>query len=77
MLGALAAVIGLASGICLSVVLTGVINRAFFGWTIHLAFPWRTLLFTPVWILVAAVVAGIIPAWRASRLAVADNLRDE
>ena len=77
MLGALAAVIGLASGICLSLVLTGVINRAFFGWTIHLAFPWRTLLFTPVWILVAAVVAGIVPAWRASRMALADNLRDE
>ena len=41
MLGALAAVVGTVSGICLSVVLTGVINRAFFGWTIHLAFPWR------------------------------------
>jgi putative ABC transport system permease protein len=77
MLGALAAVIGLASGICLSLVLTGVINRAFFGWTIHLAFPWRTLLFTPVWILAAAILAGIIPAWRASRMALADNLRDE
>jgi putative ABC transport system permease protein len=77
MLGALAAIIGLASGICLSLVLTGVINRAFFGWTIHLAFPWRTLLFTPVWILAAAIVAGIVPAWRASRMALADNLRDE
>jgi putative ABC transport system permease protein len=77
MLGVLAAVVGLASGICLSLVLTGVINRAFFGWTIHLAFPWRTLLFTPVWILAAAIVAGIIPAWRASRMAFADNLRDE
>jgi putative ABC transport system permease protein len=77
MLGALAAIIGVASGICLSLVLTGVINRAFFGWTIHLAFPWRTLFFTPVWILVAAIVAGIVPAWRASRMALADSLRDE
>jgi putative ABC transport system permease protein len=77
MLGALAAIVGVASGICLSLVLTGVINRAFFGWTIHLAFPWRTLLFTPVWILAAAILAGIVPAWRASRMALADNLRDE
>jgi putative ABC transport system permease protein len=77
MLGLLAVVVGLASGICLAVVLTGVINRAFFGWTIHLAFPWRTLLFTPIWILAAAVLAGIIPAWRAGRMALADNLRDE
>ena len=77
MLGVLAAVVGMVSGICLSLVLTGVINRAFFGWTIHLAFPWRSLWFTPVWILAAAVVAGIVPAWRASRMVLADNLRSE
>jgi putative ABC transport system permease protein len=77
MLGTLAALVGVVSGICLALVLTGVINRAFFGWTIHLAFPWRTLSFTPIWILAAAILAGVIPAWRASRMALADNLRDE
>ena len=77
MLGLLAAVVGLISGLCLSAVLTGVINRVFFGWTIHLAFPWRSLVWTPAWILAAAVIAGIIPAWRASRMELADNLRDE
>ena len=77
MLGALAAALGLASGLCLAVVLTGVINRAFFGWTIHLAFPWSTLAFTPVWILAAALIAGVVPAWRASRMVLADNLRNE
>ncbi len=77
MLGFLATVVGMVSGICLSLVLTGVINRAFFGWTIHLAFPWRSLWFTPVWILAAALIAGIIPAWRASRMVLADNLRNE
>jgi putative ABC transport system permease protein len=77
MLGALGAAVGILSGICLSMVLTGVINRAFFGWTIHLAFPWRTLALTPVWILTAAIVAGLLPAWRASRMTLADNLRSE
>jgi putative ABC transport system permease protein len=77
MLGVLAALIGTASGICLSMVLTGVINRAFFGWTIRLAFPWSSLLFTPIWILAAALIAGIVPAWRAGRMALADNLRSE
>src|SRR5688572_13082375 len=77
MLGFLATVVGMVSGVCLSLVLTGVINRAFFGWTIHLAFPWRSLWFTPLWILAAAVVAGIIPAWRASQMNLADNLRNE
>jgi len=77
MLGLLAAAVGLISGLCLALVLTGVMNRVFFGWTIHLAFPWRSLAWTPVWILAAAVIAGIIPAWRASRMELADNLRDE
>lgn len=77
MLGALAGAMGLISGLGLALVLTGVINRAFFGWTIHLAFPWRTLWFTPLWILAAALFAGIIPAWRAGRMALADNLRNE
>jgi putative ABC transport system permease protein len=77
MIGVLAALIGLASGICLSLVLTGVINRAFFGWTIRLAFPWRSLAVTPLWIVAAALVAGIVPAWRAGRMILAENLRNE
>ena len=77
MLGLLAALVGLASGICLSIVLTGVINRAFFGWTIQLAFPWDTLALTPAWIVAAAVAAGILPAWRAGRLNVSEALRSE
>jgi len=77
MLGVLAAAIGVASGLCLSLVLTGVINRAFFGWTIQLAFPWRSLALTPFWIFAAAVVAGILPAWRAGRLVLAESLRSE
>jgi putative ABC transport system permease protein len=77
MIGLLASVLGLASGLCLSLVLTGVINRAFFGWTIQLAFPWWSLLWTPVWITVAAVAAGWIPSWRAGRLDIAEALRSE
>ena len=77
MLGALAAIVGTVSGVCLSLVLTGVINRAFFGWTIHLAFPWRSLSLTPVWIIAAAVLAGILPSWRAGRMVLAESLRDE
>jgi putative ABC transport system permease protein len=76
-IGALAAVVGIASGICLSLVLTGVINRAFFGWTIRLAFPWMSLLLTPTWIIAAAIAAAVVPAWRASRLVPAEALRSE
>ena len=76
-IGLLAAVVGLASGICLSIVLTGVINRAFFGWTIQLAFPWSSLALTPLWIIAAAVLAGVIPAWRVGQLVVAEAVREE
>jgi putative ABC transport system permease protein len=77
MIGVLAALVGLASGICLSLVLTGVINRAFFGWTIRLAFPWGSLVVTPLWIIAAALAAGIVPAWRAGRMVLAEGLRSE
>jgi putative ABC transport system permease protein len=77
MIGVLASVLGISAGLCLSLVLTGVINRAFFGWTIQLAFPWGSLAWTPVWIIAAAVAAGWIPAWRASRLNVAEAVRSE
>ncbi|MBA2622264.1 MAG: FtsX-like permease family protein, partial [Chthoniobacterales bacterium] len=77
MIGMLAALIGLASGLCLSLVLTGVINRAFFGWTIQMAFPWGSLALTPLWIISAALAAGVWPAWRAGRLVLAETLRDE
>ena len=77
MIGVLAAFVGLASGICLSLVLTGVINRAFFGWTVRLAFPWGSLAVTPLWIIAAALLAGIVPAWRAGRMVLAESLRSE
>jgi putative ABC transport system permease protein len=77
MIGVLASALGGASGLCLSLVLTGVINRAFFGWTIQLAFPWASLAWTPVWIITAAVAAGWIPAWRAGRLNIAEAVRSE
>ena len=61
-------------GLCLSLVLTGVINRAFFGWTIQLAIPWVSLALTPLWIIAAAIVAGLFPAWRAGRMMLAEAI---
>ena len=77
MIGLLASVLGVVSGLCLALVLTGVINRAYFGWTIRLAFPWFALAWTPIWITAAAIAAGWIPAWRAGRLSIAEAVRSE
>ncbi len=77
LIGLAASVLGVIAGIALSVVLTVVINRAFFGWTIPLAFPWASLLATPLWIVPAALAAGWIPAARAARRPIAEAVRSE
>lgn len=72
-----ASILGIASGIMLSVILTEVVNRAFFGWTIKLQIPIAMVAITPVWILIAAVLAAVLPSIRASRLNLAEALREE
>jgi ABC-type lipoprotein release transport system permease subunit len=39
--------------------------------------PWRALLSTPFWIVAAALIASWYPAWRGSRTAIAETLREE
>ncbi len=76
-LAAVAALAGLIAGIGLAAVLTGVINRAFFGWTIDWAVPWGILLQTPLWIALSAFVAALWPALRAARASLTRALREE
>jgi len=66
--GLLAGMVGLLSGSTLALVLTYVINKAFFGWTVTLAYPWIFLAWTPVWVIAAALAASLWPAWRAATL---------
>lgn len=77
MLGAIATLLGIASGLLLAMVLTWVVNPAFFGWTITLHLPWSSLIATPLWIIPAALLAAWYPAWRASRTAIATSVREE
>lgn len=77
LIGTLASLLGMVSGLVLSLVLTYVINKAFFGWTIQFSVPWLTVLATPAWILAAALVAGWLPALRAGRVAIASAIRAE
>jgi putative ABC transport system permease protein len=75
LVGIVAVLLGTITGIALSVVLTEVINRAFFGWTIPLQIPWDQLLWTPVWLLPAAVLASLLPATQSSRRNIIDTVR--
>ncbi len=77
MIGAVATGLGLAAGLLLAMVLTWVVNPAFFGWTIAFHLPWASLLATPLWIIPAAVLAAWHPAWRASQTAIAPAVREE
>jgi len=76
-LGLVASVVGLFSGIGLALVLTFVINRAFFGWTIDLSIPWWELAALPLWMVSTALLAGVFPSLRASDVAPAEALRME
>ena len=76
-LGLIASGVGLISGIGLALVLTFVINRVFFGWTIDLSIPWWELVALPFWMTATALVAGVFPAFRAAEVSPAEALRME
>jgi putative ABC transport system permease protein len=75
LVGIAALLLGVATGGALSVVLIEVINKAFFGWTIPLQIPWAQILVTPIWLLSAAALAGLLPANQASRGKIIDFIR--
>lgn len=76
-IGLHSALAGLACGGVLAVALAQVVNRAFFGWTIDMALPWRELLLLPLWVCALAMAAALAPARRAARVPVAESVREE
>jgi putative ABC transport system permease protein len=77
LLAAVASLLGIAAGMCLAMVLTWVVNKSFFGWTIELQWPWLLISTTPLWIIAAAMLAALAPAWQAGRVDIAAALREE
>lgn len=77
LIGIASALCGLASGVVLAMVLTWVVNKAFFGWSIALSYPVLALLPTPLWIIAVAVLAALYPAWRAAQTPPAAAIRFE
>jgi putative ABC transport system permease protein len=77
LIGLFASLVGTACGAVMAMILTWVINKAFFGWTIELRYPLDVLAGTPFWIIPAAIAAAWLPARRASRIPPAQALRFE
>jgi putative ABC transport system permease protein len=76
-MGTLANVLGALSGVALSLILIYVINKQSFGWTIQFTFPVRLIADYAALTLAASLAAGCLPAWRASRLPIAEAVRYE
>jgi putative ABC transport system permease protein len=76
-MGVLAVALGLLGGAALAAILVFAINRAYFGWTIQLAWPWGPVLRQVATILGAAVVASLYPALAASRVPATELSRDD
>jgi putative ABC transport system permease protein len=77
LMGTVAGLLALPTGIVLAVILVYIINRRSFGWT--LALQAEPAVFVQALLLAvgAAVLAGIYPAIRLSRMETADALRSE
>ena len=69
-------VLGAAGGAGLALALVEIINPAWFGWTLGLHWPLRTLAGQALLLLAAAVLAGFYPAVRASVTPATELARD-
>lgn len=77
LIGAAASLLGILTGFALALVLTWVVNPAFFGWTIHLHIPTMAIATTPLWVITATVLAAWWPAWRGAIEPIATAVREE
>ncbi|HEY3099308.1 MAG TPA: ABC transporter permease [Methylomirabilota bacterium] len=76
-IGLLAGVLAVPSGLLLAAVLVFVINRRSFGWTMSIDPSPAILLQGVALSLLAALLAGLYPAWRMASAPPAEALRDE
>jgi putative ABC transport system permease protein len=77
LMGLLAGVLAVPGGLLLAGILVFVINRRSFGWTMPIDLSPAILLQGVALSVLAAVLAGLYPAWRMARALPADSLRDE
>lgn len=77
LMGLTAGLLALPVGVLVATVLVYVINRRSFGWTLQMIITPRILVQAVILALVAALLAGIYPAFRMGRTAPAMALREE
>lgn len=77
LMGSVAGLLALPTGYALAVILIYIINRRSFGWTLQMEvelLPFLQAMFVAI---VAALIAGIYPAYRMSRMAASQAMSSE
>jgi putative ABC transport system permease protein len=77
LMGAVAGALAVPMGLALSAVMIFVINKRSFGWTLDMEIGPLVLIQALALALVAALLAGVYPAWRMARTSPAVALRGE
>ena len=77
LIGLCSSIVGTAAGCCLALVLTFVINKVFFGWSITLGYPVVSILVIPLWVIPTALLASLWPAYLAGKILPARAVRFE
>jgi putative ABC transport system permease protein len=77
LLGLIAGLLAVPTGLLLAVVMIEVVNRRSFGWTLNMQVGAGLLLQAVGLALAGALLAGLYPAWRMSRTSPALALREE
>jgi len=77
LMGLLAGLLAVPGGLLLAWVLVYVVNRRSFGWTMPIDPSPRILLEGVALSVLAAVLAGLYPAWKMAAAVPAEALRDE
>ncbi len=76
-ISAMGLLLGSLAGAALALILVFVINRAYFGWTIRLHWPWAALAGQTVIILAVGMAAALYPALAASRTPATELSHDD
>ena len=77
LMGTTAGILAMPTGFVLAVILIYIINLRSFGWTLQMYLQPVYFLQALGVALVAALLAGVYPAWRVGRMQPADALREE
>ena len=77
LMGLAAGILAIPTGYALSLILVYVINRRSFGWTLQLSTQPAAFVQAVLIAVLAALLAGIYPAWRMSKKAAGEVIRND